>query len=172
MISFGDNQFGQLGLGKDHLQSTSMPTEIRNLNGIVAISCNHHSAAIGSRGELYFWGTGVFGTFYEPKIVVDADITEVSIGGCFGVARDREGLLWTWGQNGAGELGLGDFKTRLHPHPIMSLKRKNIKKVACGGSFVIAVGDDKGNDGPQARGGKYSAFANESQLMNILNEKQ
>jgi len=74
-----------------------MPTEIRNLNGIVAISCNHHSAAIGSRGELYFWGTGVFGTFYEPKIVIDADITEVSIGGCFGVAKDKEGLLWTWG---------------------------------------------------------------------------
>ena len=123
-----------------------MPTEIRSLNGIVAISCNHHSAAIGSRGELYFWGTGVFGTFFDPKIVVDADIMEVSVGGCFGVAKDKEGLLWTWGQNSHGELGLSDFKTRLYPHPILSLKRKEIKKVACGGSFVIAIGNDKGNE--------------------------
>ena len=146
-----------------------MPTEIPSLSGIVAISANHHSAAIGRRGELYFWGTGVFGTFFDPKIVVDADITEVSVGGCFGVAKDKDGLLWTWGQNSHGELGLSDFKTRLHPHPILSLKRKEIKKVACGGSFVIAIGNDKGNESNER---KQSAFANESKLMNILTEKQ
>ena len=97
MVSFGDNQFGQLGLGKDQIDCTSLPTEIPGLSNIVYISANHHTAAIGSRGELYFWGTGVFGTFYDPKVVVDADITEVSVGGCFGVAKDKDGLLWTWG---------------------------------------------------------------------------
>ena len=51
--------------------------------------------------------------------------------------------MWTWGQNGAGELGLNDHKTRLYPHPILSLKRKAIKKFACGGSFAVALGKDK-----------------------------
>ena len=143
VVSFGDNQFGQLGLGNQNMASSSVPIEIPNLQGIVSISCNHHSAAIGSRGELYFWGTGVFGTFFEPKVVVDADIVEVSVGGSFGVAKDREGMLWTWGSNSNGELGLNDFKTRLYPHPILSLKRKEIKKVTCGGAFVIALGYDK-----------------------------
>ncbi len=69
---------------------------------IVKISCNHHSAAIGEKGELFFWGTGVFGTFYEPKMVVDSDIVDVSIGGSFGVAQDRSGILWSWGQNSSG----------------------------------------------------------------------
>jgi len=35
---------------------------------------------------LYFWGTGVFGTFYEPKVVIDGDIVDVSVGGSFGIA--------------------------------------------------------------------------------------
>ena len=42
-----------------------------------------------------------------------------------------------------GELGLSDQKTRLYPHPVLSLKRKKIKNVVCGGSFVIAMGYDK-----------------------------
>ena len=47
VVSFGDNQFGQLGLGKDQIDCTSLPTEIPGLCNIVAISANHHSAAIG-----------------------------------------------------------------------------------------------------------------------------
>ena len=78
--------------------------------------------------------------------MIDADITEVSVGGCFGVAKDRDGLLWTWGQNTNGELGLNDFKTRLYPHPILQLKKKQVRKVTCGGSFVIAIGSDKGGE--------------------------
>lgn len=74
------------------------------LKNIQKIACNSHSAAIGVKGELYFWGTGVFGTFYEPRVVIDSDIESVSIGGNFGVARDKEGLLWAWGQNTHGEL--------------------------------------------------------------------
>ena len=106
------------------MQSTGNPTEIPSLSGIKSISCNHHSAAIGSRGELYFWGTGVFGTFFEPKMVVEQDMVQVSVGGSFGLAKDKDGMLWTWGQNTNGELGLNDLKTRLYPHPVLSLKRK------------------------------------------------
>jgi len=66
-------------------------------------------------GTLYFWGTGVFGSFFEPKLVDDLDIIQVSIGGCFGAALDRDGLVWTWGSNSNGELGLGDFDPRAYP---------------------------------------------------------
>ena len=56
------------------MEKVCVPTEIRSLKQIQSITTNHHSAAIGVRGELYFWGTGVFGTFYEPKVVLDSDI--------------------------------------------------------------------------------------------------
>lgn len=54
---------------------------------------------------MFFWGTGVFGTFNEPKMIIDADIIDVSVGGSFGIATDKDGLLWSWGQNSSGELG-------------------------------------------------------------------
>jgi alpha-tubulin suppressor-like RCC1 family protein len=99
VFSFGDNQFGQLGLGKtiNELRYIDWPTVIPNLLSIKKIACNHHSAAIGSKGELYFWGTGVFGTYLSPRMVLDKNICEVNIGGCFGLAKDKQGLLWTWG---------------------------------------------------------------------------
>jgi alpha-tubulin suppressor-like RCC1 family protein len=98
---------------------------------------------VNDKGVLFFWGTGVFGTFYEPRVVIDADIVDVSVGGSFGIAQDKEGLLWSWGTNSNGELGHSDLKTRIYPQPIMQLKRKAIRKVVCGGQFVIAVGRDK-----------------------------
>lgn len=56
------------------------------LERIVKIASNHHSAAISNKGELFFWGTGVFGTYYVPRMIIDSEIVDVSIGGTFGVA--------------------------------------------------------------------------------------
>jgi hypothetical protein len=39
------------------------------------------------------------------------------------------------------------MKTRLYPHSITALKKKQIFKVACGGSFAIAIGVDKPSEG-------------------------
>lgn len=97
-----------------------------NLHNVVSVASGHHSAAITSSGALYFWGTGVFGSFYEPKLVVDSDIVALSIGGCFGAAVDRDGLIWTWGSNSKGELGMGDFEARPYPFPVSQLKSKKV----------------------------------------------
>lgn len=67
----------------------------------------------------------------------------MSIGGCFGAALDRDGLLWTWGSNSNGELGLGDFEPRSCPHPVAHLKNKPVSRIACGGAFAIAIGKNK-----------------------------
>ena len=138
----GDNSFGQLGVGTTTCHS--QPTKLA-LSHVIKIASGHHSAALTSRGQLYFWGTGVFGSFYEPKLVVDSDIVDVSVGGCFGAAIDRDGLLWTWGSNANGELGLGDYEARPYPYPVTLLKNKPVTRVACGGSFAIALGLLKDN---------------------------
>ena len=72
--------------------------------------------------------------------MVDLDIVDMSIGGCFGAALDRDGLVWTWGSNSNGELGLGDFDPRPYPQPVSHLKNKPVQKIACGGAFAIAIG--------------------------------
>ena len=76
-------------------------------------------------------------------MVIDSDIVDVSIGGSFGVAQDRSGILWSWGKNSSGQLGLADLEDRTYPNALVYLKNKNIKQVVCGGQFAIAIGPTK-----------------------------
>lgn len=65
---------------------------------------------------------------------------DVCLGTTLGAALDVKGLLWTWGSNTQGELGVGDTDPRVHPYPVLQLKGKKVENIACGGSFVIALG--------------------------------
>ena len=58
---------------------------------------------------------------------------EVSLGGSQGAALDSKGLIWSWGTNRSGELGVGDNDPRVHPYPILTLKGKSVTKLSCGG---------------------------------------
>lgn len=103
----GDNSFGQLGIGNNELSFSSLPTIIKGLSGVKLIRAGHHSLALTQTGALYFWGSGVFGTLYDPHIVIESSIVDASVGGCFGSALDQDGGVWVWGSNSHGELGLG-----------------------------------------------------------------
>lgn len=50
--------------------------------------------------------------------------------------------MWTWGSNIAGELGIGDNEPKLAPYPVMALKNKRVTQVACGSSFIVALGSN------------------------------
>ena len=58
-------------------------------------------------------------------------------------------MVWTWGSNSNGELGLGDYEARSCPFPVAHLKNKPVTKIACGGSFAIALGKVK--DSPKVQ---------------------
>src|SRR5581483_9850114 len=66
VYSTGGNTFGQLGLGNK--KNTNIPTRIKELENqkIVKIACGHHSAALNDKGEIYVWGTGMFGEYLVP----------------------------------------------------------------------------------------------------------
>jgi alpha-tubulin suppressor-like RCC1 family protein len=63
----------------------------------------------------------------------------VSVGGCYGAAIDKDGILWTWGSNTNGELGLGDFEPRPNPFPVIHVKKRKIQSISCGSSFSVAL---------------------------------
>ena len=58
--------------------------------------------------------------------MIDSEIIDVSVGGCFGAALDKDGLVWTWGSNSKGELGVGDYEPRPYPYPVTHLKNKKV----------------------------------------------
>jgi X-linked retinitis pigmentosa GTPase regulator len=82
---------------------------------IAAGSC---SASISSdSGDLYLWGSGVFGEFLTPHRVktISNRVVGISLGNQFGAAINSEGLVYTWGRNSNGELGSGFFEERATP---------------------------------------------------------
>jgi X-linked retinitis pigmentosa GTPase regulator len=72
------------------------------------IAAGSFSASVShDSGDLYLWGSGVFGEFLTPHRVktIKGKTIDVSIGNHFGAAINNEGMVYTWGHNNAGELG-------------------------------------------------------------------
>ena len=59
-------------------------------------------------------------------VTVPSAIVDISVGESSSLVLDIEGMIWSWGNNKQGELGLGDVMYRPHPFPVMSLKQKGI----------------------------------------------
>lgn len=66
VYSTGGNTFGQLGIGNK--KNTNIPTRIKDFDrhNVVKIACGHHSAALTDRGDIFIWGTGIFGEYLTP----------------------------------------------------------------------------------------------------------
>lgn len=56
-----------------------------------------------------------------------------------GACIDELDMVWVFGSNKEGELGVGDYTARFNPYPLISLQGKSIKSVALGGNFAFAV---------------------------------
>lgn len=139
VYSTGSNTTGQLGTG--NRKSAKRPVLISGLSSIVRIAAGTHSAAITRDSQLYLWGSGVFGEYLTPQRVKSAvEAQNVSLGSGFGAVIDTQGHIWTWGSNTGGELGHGDTDIRLTPFPVMALKDRLVRLVACGAGFTLAVG--------------------------------
>lgn len=142
VFATGGNTFGQLGIGNK--KSTNVPVRVKDLDPyfITRVSCGHHSGALTDAGEVFLWGTGVFGEFVSPFRASKGGVRfkDIEIGSFFGAAIDDTGLIWTWGSNTSGELGLGDYEPRKTMTPNKALQGRVVSRLSCGGSYVIALG--------------------------------
>jgi X-linked retinitis pigmentosa GTPase regulator len=140
IYAMGGNSFGQLGIGSK--KSCSRPEKVVLDTFVTKIACGGHSAAINDKGQLYLWGTGVFGEYLQPTRMSISSCKNIGIGGSYGIAIDSNEIVYAWGSNSNGELGLGDYDPRITPTSIQALKNKTIKSISCGGSYLLALGLD------------------------------
>lgn len=54
------------------------------------------------------------------------------IGQSMALVKDENSMLWVWGMNKKGELGVGDTADRVDPYPLFSLQGKPIKAFSIG----------------------------------------
>ena len=136
VFAWGRGEEGQLGL--PHALGTDLPAEVKALTnrGIVLVSAGRaHSAAVTHDGGLYTWGSNAYGqgglgkgmpwsSVLSPRFVhafLGIPVSMVSCGHNFTACVTGSGEVWTWGEGGSGQLGVGRVVTKC-----------NVPQLACG----------------------------------------
>ncbi|MFP4177783.1 MAG: InlB B-repeat-containing protein [Acholeplasmataceae bacterium] len=135
LFTWGDNFVGKLGDGTTENRSTPVDiTDLFDLDREETIERaslgSGHSAALTSEGRLFTWGSNVNGQAggeatgdrLTPSEITDLfdlyddeTIETISLAGFHSAALTSKGRLFTWGNNGAGQLGDGTTDDRSTP---------------------------------------------------------
>jgi hypothetical protein len=175
LLSWGNDDFGQLGKGMIDLNDPT-PSPVIGVSHIVAIAAGeYHSLALKSDGTLVSWGNDDSGQLGDgtsnpssqsnpnnpidpiPSPVIGAsNIIAIAAGGYHSLALKSDGTLLSWGNDFAGQLGDG---TRLPNNPIPSpvSVASGIVAIAAGKLRSLALK----SDGSLLRWGNDSNDANQ-----------
>ena len=117
--AWGDNTYGQLGLGSSSITRATTPTQVVNLSGVTGIAAGGiHSLAVLNDGTMRSWGYNYWGALgngppgynfqYSPVPVLGlTNIVAASASSANSVALGDDGTVYSWGDNSQGELGNG-----------------------------------------------------------------
>ncbi|XP_016124858.1 probable E3 ubiquitin-protein ligase HERC3, partial [Sinocyclocheilus grahami] len=133
------------------------PTVWRPLKGldnrqVIQIACgDHHSMALTHDGQLLVWGENSHGQLGLEKdhpgspsaqhvqSLSGIPLAQISAGGDHSFGLSLSGVVFGWGKNSAGQLGLGDTTDRHIPTVVNSLHRKKTVSISCGGEHTATL---------------------------------
>ena len=151
--TWGNNFEGQLGDGTTTSRSSPGTTAGGGTNWKqVALTCGlRFTAAIKTDGTLWTWGRNDLGALGDSTITprsspgqtagLNANWKQVACGYAYTAAVKTDGTLWTWGDNGSGQLGTNTTTARSSPGQTAGLNA-NWKQVTCGAFHTAAVKTD------------------------------
>jgi alpha-tubulin suppressor-like RCC1 family protein len=149
--AWGNNGSGQLGNGS--YTSSSLPVTVSGLSGqVTAIAAGYNfSLALLADGTVMAWGlngsgqlgNGSYTTSPTPVAVgsLGGVATAIAAGAYHGAALLSDGTVKTWGNNGAGQLGIGTTIGNPLPQTVSSLGGA-ASAIAAGDSHTVALLSD------------------------------
>ncbi|XP_057393746.1 X-linked retinitis pigmentosa GTPase regulator isoform X5 [Balaenoptera acutorostrata] len=150
LFMWGDNSEGQIGL--QNITSICVPHQVTIGKPISWISCGYyHSAFVTTEGELYTFGEPEYGKLGLPgKLLINhkvpqlvpgipQKVIQVACGGGHTVVLTDLGLMYTFGDDRRGKLGLGleSFANQFVPTLCSNFLKFIVQLVACGGCHML-----------------------------------
>ena len=151
-----DSRMGGLGLNTDSTNKSTPVTTFAGGNNWKSVACGDGwTAAIKTDGTLWTWGYNHFQGFLGINLIFtnstrSTPVTtfaggntwkSVDCGRYHTAAIKTDGTLWTWGNNGSGQLGINNTATTATPVTTFA-GGNNWKSVACGGYYTTAIKTD------------------------------
>ena len=136
LYSWGTNTYGQLGLGNYDTAQTmaQVPDFLPNSEKLRSVSAGGaHALALTESGKIYAWGRNNYGQLgignttnkNVPTLVSGAlngkKIISIAAGDNHSLAMDDAFIVYSWGLNSSGQLGLGNTTNRNTPIPVSGL---------------------------------------------------
>ncbi|MEO8329442.1 MAG: hypothetical protein ABI586_05500, partial [Candidatus Nanopelagicales bacterium] len=152
-LTFGGNDYGQLGDGSSAAAVRATPGPVTGLTDIVDIGGGReHVVALHNDGTVSTWGSDYFGqlgngnvdqsSHNEPVDVPGlTNVVDVDDGHYHSIALKSDGTAWTWGFGSLGQLGNSSTATRVHS-PVQFGNLSNIARVFGGRDMTYALLDD------------------------------
>jgi alpha-tubulin suppressor-like RCC1 family protein len=158
VITWGSNQFGQLGLGQttgpegcEATACSKTPVAVPGLTGVVAVAAGgFHSLALRSDGTVMAWGSdsggqlgiGKLGGIVASPTAISglSDVKAIAAGPEQSFAVMADGSVKAWGSNEFGALGLGATQEFSTPTTVGGLS--GISAIAADGSHALALRED------------------------------
>jgi alpha-tubulin suppressor-like RCC1 family protein len=141
--TFGNNIFGQLGLGDIEDRHTLTLLSIK----IKQIACGgFHTVIISLHDDVWVFGNNQYGQLglgdneyrYDPYLLSKMKVRNIACGYLHTIILDLEGGVWSFGNNNYNQLGLDDNKNRNIP---IQLQGINAKSAFCGVAHSIVISD-------------------------------
>ncbi|XP_048256048.1 regulator of chromosome condensation-like [Haliotis rufescens] len=150
VLTLGEGDVGQLGLGEDILERTR-PALVNLPNAILQVCAGGmHTMCLTDKGELFSFGcndegalgrdTSVEGSENTPaKVDLAAKIVQVSAGDSHTAALSSEGIVYAWGnfRDASGSMGLSS--AGISKVPLMVLPDETVVKISSGSDHLVCL---------------------------------
>jgi alpha-tubulin suppressor-like RCC1 family protein len=147
VYSWGDNTWGQLGLGDELVRRSPVPIE--GLQGVRSVAAaSGHSFAVTQSGDVFSWGQALLkGARNELwTIIVEGlggvHVRRVCTGYYVNFAISEAGELFSWGSGDCGRLGHGDSQDQPSPKRVEALRGVRVSSAAIGWLHALALTED------------------------------
>ncbi|KAM5237247.1 putative E3 ubiquitin-protein ligase HERC4 isoform 3-T3 [Ctenodactylus gundi] len=151
VFCWGQNKYGQLGLGTDCKKQTS-PQLIKSLLGIPFMQVaagGAHSFVLTLSGAIFGWGRNKFGQLglndendrYVPNLLKSLrsqKIVYICCGEDHTAALTKEGGVFTFGAGGYGQLGHNSTSHEINPRKVFELMGSIVTQISCGRQHTSA----------------------------------